>query len=126
MLIEPKLYNMDQSWNYETLWELSKGKVRQKVKVEIRRNAYDFQSYGRAYLFSPTDLKWSCVATTAGPQLHCLDLSYTTKDILVVTRDHLPALKMDVFRLLSEVGRILDVEVTQGDIPGYPKEKTHG
>lgn len=124
MLIDPKLYNHDQSWYYETLWELTKGNVLHKVKVEIRRNAYNFQSWGRAYFFSLASMQWNTVAETAGPELKCLDLCYAMNDKLKAIKDHLPALQKDTFKLLYEAGQLLDIEVSEADFR-QPKELKH-
>jgi len=123
MLIDPKLYNVDQSWHYETLWELEQGKRRHKVKVEICRNAYNFQSYGRASLFSPTHMQWTCVAETPGPQLTCLGLSYVMTD----ASPHLKELEADTFKLIYEVGQLLDIEVCEAEMrpPAKEKERKH-
>lgn len=34
-----------------------------KVKFEIKSDSYQFQSYARAYVWSPVELKWNLVAS---------------------------------------------------------------
>jgi hypothetical protein len=107
-----KLYRGDQSWHCDSIYEITNhaaGVPPQKAEVRICRNAYDFQSYGRASLFSLTDLRWNVVATTIGQKLKCLGISYTEKDELVIIRDHMKAIRLDEETLMREVCLILGV-----------------
>lgn len=105
--LSEKLYSHDHSWNYETLWTLTRVPASWKVKIEIRRNAYDGQSYGKAMVWSPERLCWNNVAWTAGPSLKCLTLSYVQR---VVTEQNKENLEADTRDLLFETCTVLRVD----------------
>jgi len=73
-----KVWNAHQSWYYESLILLEDGT---KVKVQIRRNAYDFQSFAQVSFFDQTTFKWREVAETPHPQMKCLNISYVQRGI---------------------------------------------
>ena len=50
-----KLWNSDQSWFFESLWKIEK----RVVRIHIRRNAYNQQSYEQVYLFDGD--KWNLI-----------------------------------------------------------------
>jgi hypothetical protein len=58
--------NVSQSWELTGLYATTAGT---RLRVRIRRNAYDEQSYGRVEVWSPTDLRWNAVHHLAHPQL---------------------------------------------------------
>lgn len=103
-LLSEKLYSADQSWIYETLWDLPAKDHR--IKVVIRRNAYDSQSYGRAYLFSASESKWNEVAHTSGLKLKCKDASYAMDEQRII-REYKKQFSQDTNDLLQEVKLIL-------------------
>jgi len=51
-------FNTDQSWQYQALWQLGEDRLR----ILIRRNAYDHQSYARVEVFSFALRKWEPLA----------------------------------------------------------------
>jgi hypothetical protein len=93
-----KVWNASQSWYYEALWEV----VDRKIRVDIRRNAFDHQSGARAQIFDPDQVRWNVIATIPQPQMSCLHLSYAQRN---------PAtpedFEQDEQRLLDEVKLIL-------------------
>jgi hypothetical protein len=46
-VVSEKLYNMNQSWNYKLIVVVGRGKNKHKLRVDIRNNAYDFQSHAK-------------------------------------------------------------------------------
>ena len=54
-IVSELLYNRSQSWYYTYIEKNDYG----KLKVEIRRNAYDEQSYIHGFVFSPKDMQWN-------------------------------------------------------------------
>lgn len=105
-----KFYNHDQSWHHETLWKCtihSEDRTATwpprvyKVKVEIRRNAYDDQSYQRAYAFDHTAAKWNLIVNSPIKGAACYDVSYVCKDAKVAL------FHKDAEAVLKEVALIL-------------------
>jgi hypothetical protein len=68
--ISTQFYNLDQSWHYEIIVRV--GGV--KLRVLIRRNAYDDQSYVRGYAFS--ELKWNLLVDRPIQTAKCEPVSY--------------------------------------------------
>ncbi len=52
-----RFYNSDQSWHYDATyaWKMN------KLRVYIRRNSANFQSYIHGYVLDPVRLKWNLV-----------------------------------------------------------------
>ena len=71
-----KVWNGDQSWNYESLHVVA---YDQKIKIKIKRNAYDNQSWSKAYLFDGN--KWNTIVETPHPLMKCLGISYVQKEV---------------------------------------------
>lgn len=89
------LENVNQSWEYNSVWMIGKHKVR----VEIRRNAYDNQSHRTIYLFDGQ--KWNYLWHLPFATAHCKHISYVIKNI-----DSL-AFMQDENELLLEAEKIL-------------------
>lgn len=53
-----KAWHAEQSWYYEALWEASG----EKLRLRIRRNTYDFQSYAIIEIYDPAQRKWNDLA----------------------------------------------------------------
>ena len=78
-VISKRVWNSEQSWYFETVVELlSSDRCLKKAKVEIRRNAYDDQSYARAYVLG--DDKWERIVFKPIQLCHAKEISYTQKD----------------------------------------------
>lgn len=74
-----KVWNANQSVYYESLWEISCGDTKKKVKIEIRRNTYDFQSWARSSLFDGN--KWNGVALIPCEHMDSLKVNAFCKDV---------------------------------------------
>jgi hypothetical protein len=59
-----------QSWNYQFLTKIEDI----PVKVSIRRDSYDFQSYARAYVWSDEGMEWRLAASLPYEDMDTLDL----------------------------------------------------
>jgi hypothetical protein len=70
--IQHDLFNQGQSWNLVQVVETVTG---QKLRVRIRRNAYDEQSYGLAELWNGQE--WSEVIQRPIMSLKCKSACYT-------------------------------------------------
>jgi hypothetical protein len=71
--ISESFYDRNQTRCYD--WVVQFG--RNKFKVEIRRNAYDFQSYRRGYVFDST--KWNLVVDHPITGAACAVVSYVDR-----------------------------------------------
>ncbi len=85
--ISQRVYNSNQSWYFEELLMLDD----KKIQIRIRKNAYDFQSWGIVELWDGT--KWNKIHTCPGELLKCkrsyvepnvtaLDFAEDRKDLL--------------------------------------------
>jgi hypothetical protein len=74
--ISQQLYNLDQSWNYEKVVAVHD---RLKLRVEIRRNAYDNQSYVRGHAFDPVHLRWNLLVDKPISTAACKEENYVKK-----------------------------------------------
>lgn len=43
--LDERLWNAQQSWSYEAIYELTSGRDVHKIRIYIKRNAYDAQSH---------------------------------------------------------------------------------
>lgn len=68
-----KVWKSQQSWNYESLLSHPNGK---RVRIRIKRDAFDYQSYALAECFDAEANKWNEVASIPYPQMSCLKVSY--------------------------------------------------
>jgi hypothetical protein len=70
--ISEQFYNLSQSWCYERIIAIDGA----KLKVEIRRNAYDDQSYMRGYVLDSSVVKWNLVVNRPIKGSNCEPASY--------------------------------------------------
>lgn len=56
-ILEETYFELSQSACFRKIFKLNDF----KIKVEIKRNTYDMQSYAIAYVYSPTEMKWNSV-----------------------------------------------------------------
>ena len=74
--ISDRTWQGQQSWNREVIESIDKSKVRMTVKVD----AYDFQSYAKAELWKESG--WVQVHKIPGQQLRTMKLiSYVARDV---------------------------------------------
>lgn len=70
-----KVWLGNQSWHYQSLWKYGS----ERLRIDIRRNAYDDQSYARVDIWSRTDNRWNEIASRPFPMMRCLGLSYAQR-----------------------------------------------
>ena len=85
-IISERCYNQDQSWYYERTskfespaqseWEWLWHRV--KLKVNIRRNAYDHQSYARVHLWNGQ--QWNLLVDAPISECLCKDVDWIDKN----------------------------------------------
>ena len=69
--------DQDQSWVYETIVDGSP-----KLRVVVRRDGYDHQSYARGFALDPVHLKWNLLVDHAMvPGIQCYEVSHLNKNI---------------------------------------------
>lgn len=94
-LISERIWNADQSWYFERTVQV--GVV--KLKVKIRRNAYNDQSYARVERWNGEE--WKIVVTAPITECQCQSLSYVTRGV------NLADFEKDYTRLLTEAVKIV-------------------
>jgi len=70
-----KSWKGQQSLEYDATYALRK----RKVRVRIKRDAYDFQSYARAEVWYPKEMRWNQVAEVPYPMMESLKASYYSR-----------------------------------------------
>ena len=98
MLIQPRVWNAGQSWHYQGVWLV----CGRKVRIDIRRNAYDMQSHLRAEVFDPVANNWNELCSQPIEVAACKAISYVDKQEKVM----LP-FRLDAKALLDEAAVIL-------------------
>lgn len=97
-IIDDKLWQGSQSWNYRRTMKYGDN----KVKLVVKRDSYDHQSYIVGYVLDPVHLKWNKVATIPfGKDANCfiVNAHQTAKPNIVLF-----ALDADaVFELIKEL-----------------------
>lgn len=71
--ISEQFYRTNQSWNYESTARTPSGKV---LRVEIRRNSYDDQSYVHGLVFDTIHNKWNIIVSRPIATAACVAASY--------------------------------------------------
>ena len=86
MQISEQFYLANQSWNYELTSRSPSG---HKLRVEIRRNSYDDQSYVHGLVFDTIHNKWNVIVSRPIGTASCKSASYvrTTEDITMFRHD---------------------------------------
>jgi hypothetical protein len=74
-LISMRTWKSDQSWNFQTIINFDGC----KLKVEIRRNAYDNQSFARVKRWDGD--QWNIVCSRPITECRCQSISYVSKNI---------------------------------------------
>ena len=78
--LKRKVWNSNQSWYFESLHETDKG---EKLRVDIRRNAYDNQCHARVMIFNSDEKKWNHLNSIFITDLPCSGISYVQDGITV-------------------------------------------
>jgi len=73
--ISERCYNQNQSWNYERTVNVDGTKLR----VQIRRNAYDMQSFARVHIWDGSN--WNVVCSRPISECTCKTISYVQDKI---------------------------------------------
>lgn len=78
----PRVWKASQSWFYEATYKMFLGDKTYKVKVRIRRNTYDAQSYAKVEVWSDLLLSWNLVKTLPmTPDLTSYAISHIDMDV---------------------------------------------
>ena len=93
--ISEKLYNANQSWCYDSIVKIDEHKLR----VSIRRNAYDSQSYCKISRWDGT--KWHFITSKPIEQCKCSDASYVVKKV------NIKLFQMDAEELIKEATQVI-------------------
>lgn len=71
--ISKRVWNTDQSWYYERVFCTER---RNKLRVYIRRNAYDSQSYAKGYVYDESSHEWKQIVSIPITQCQCKKVNY--------------------------------------------------
>lgn len=98
IIINRNLSNGNQSWNYDEIVEVPSTTLGNpdKLRVEIRRNSYDDQSFARVSFWTPAG--WSTVAALPIADCRCAAVSYTSKSLTMSQQE---AFDLDSERLID-------------------------
>ena len=78
-IISERCYNQDQSWYYERTAKFESPTQSVKLKVYIRRNAYDEQSCALVHLWSGQG--WNLIVTAPISECLCKDVDWIDKNV---------------------------------------------
>ena len=78
-IISTRCYRRDQSWYFEQVVKFSDASQTFKLKVNIRRNAFDDQSGAQVFMWSGTG--WNSVVEAPISECHCRGVSYCVDDV---------------------------------------------
>lgn len=71
------MYNSEQSWHYKSIWNF----MGKKLSVQIKRNAYDFQSYQCVSIFNSNTNGWNrLLSLPVNEASNCFPISYVHRD----------------------------------------------
>lgn len=97
-VISTRVWKADQSWYFEHVVKFENQRQSVRLKVSIRRNAYDFQSYGRVYFWDGK--QWNRIVDTPLVFLRCKQVSDLDLNV------NASAFEVDCERLLGEALKI--------------------
>lgn len=100
ILINRNLSNGQQSWVLDEIGELGDNKLR----TQIRRNAYNDQSTARISVWTGIENGWTEVASLPITECACSSVSYTTKTLAFAEHEMFDA---DVERLVGLAAAVL-------------------
>lgn len=75
--LAPNCWNTNQSWNFTSHWHFADHKLR----VRIRRNAYDDQSFAEVSKLDPTTGDWNILRSLPIRECVCSTISYIRKGV---------------------------------------------
>jgi hypothetical protein len=79
IIISERCYNQDQSWYYERTAKFEAATQSVKLKVSIRRNAYDHQSHAQVYFWNGQ--QWNLLVDSPISECECKDIAYFNKGV---------------------------------------------
>jgi hypothetical protein len=97
--ISQQFYNAHQSWYFERI--VKHGKL--KMRVDIRRNAYDFQSWVRGHIFDPVHMRWNLLVDRPIEGAKCAGANY------VSTFEDIKPFEADAESVLKELNELVSV-----------------
>lgn len=97
--ISERCYQQSQSWHFKKVVAIGK----KTFKVHIKRNAYDFQSFAKAFIYDTSRSQWNEIVLAPIMECECKGISYVHKDVKA------SAFAKDFDRLLAEA-----TEITRG------------
>lgn len=100
-LDDVRTWNAEQSWHARSHYKACVAGIDRRFRFELRRNAYDFQSYVRVETLDPATLQWSALVSRAIDQTPAASMSY------VDDRPDMDAIDMTISLLLADVEAIL-------------------
>jgi hypothetical protein len=71
-----QLESVSQSWEWESVWRREEGERVLQIRVRIRRNAYDSQSWRKIEVFDPGNNCWNYLWSLPWAAAHCWPISY--------------------------------------------------
>lgn len=78
--ISTRVYNQDQSWYFQRTAEIkARGNKKHTLRVNIRRNAYDNQSYAKVERWNGTE--WKNVVNAPITECECKGIAYVDNGI---------------------------------------------
>lgn len=98
-LISDRCYLLSQSWYFERVIAYASPTRSFKLKVDIRRNAYDNQSHARVCQWDGT--KWQIVVDAPIAECECKKISYVSPNVKSLD------FEADSIRLLKEALQIV-------------------
>jgi hypothetical protein len=75
-IIDNREFRGRQSRNLVRIVKTEKG---HKLRISIKRDSYDFQSYARIELWSDTEGKWNFVHSIPYPEMACVKSAFDSK-----------------------------------------------
>lgn len=75
-IIESREFRGTQSRNLTRVVKTGQG---HKLRIRIKRDSYDFQSYARIELWSETEGKWNFVNNIPHPEMACVKSAFDGK-----------------------------------------------
>lgn len=73
------VWNANQSWNYESLHKIGEN-AEHTVRISIRVNSHEFQSFVKAEIYSPETKQWNEIASMPFPKGRYLNVSYINEN----------------------------------------------
>ena len=95
--ISERFYNEHQSWNYERI--VKYGSL--KLRVAIRSNAYNEQSYLRGFAFDPVHLQWNQLVNA--PMVKSWKTSYVDDE----HKANIERFRVDAMKIFGEMLQII-------------------